>query len=307
MQLHANNPHINGYDMFALVLACAELKPFIIKSKHGRDSIDFSNPAAVKQLNRALLINHYGVSEWDIPNGHLCPPIPGRVDYLLGLNDQLVNHLANTGAEKASDAIKALDIGTGANLIYPIVGQALFGWNWLGTDIDQGSINNAQSIIDANPSLRNTVKLKLQPNVKHIFNGIIEANDYYDVSCCNPPFHKSAAEAQAGSVRKNNNLSRNKKKRQSNLTSTRSEKTLNFAGQSNELWCEGGELAFISNMIIESKLVANQVGLFSCLISKKENVKALTEKIKAVKATSFQIHEMAQGNKISRFITWSFT
>jgi 23S rRNA (adenine1618-N6)-methyltransferase len=292
--------------MAALVLACAELKPFIIKSKYGRDSIDFSNPAAVKQLNRALLINHYGLSEWNIPNGYLCPPIPGRVDYLLGLNDELVSHLKNTGAAKASDKIKALDIGTGANLIYPIAGQALFGWNWLGTDIDQGSINNAQSIIDANPSLRNMVKLKLQPNIKHIFNGIFESNDYYDVSCCNPPFHKSAAEAQAGSVRKNNNLSRNKKKRQSDLKSTYSEKTLNFEGQSNELWCEGGELAFITNMIVESKLVASQVGLFSCLISKKENIKVLSEKIKAVKTTSSHVHEMEQGNKISRFITWSF-
>lgn len=293
--------------MSDLVLACADLKPFIIQSKLGRDSIDFSNSVAVKQLNRALLINHYGLKQWDIPEGHLCPPIPGRVDYLLGLNDALVSYLANTENVLASDKVNALDIGTGANLIYPIAGQALFGWNWLGTDIDLGSINNAQSIIDENPSLINTVKLKFQPNINHIFNGVIESNDYYDVTCCNPPFHKSAAEAQAGSMRKNNNLSRNKKKRQSNLKSTHSEKTLNFEGQSNELWCKGGELAFISNMINESKQVADQVGLFSSLISKKENVKVLVDKIKEAKATCCNIHEMEQGNKISRFITWSFT
>jgi 23S rRNA (adenine1618-N6)-methyltransferase len=304
--LHPNNPHLNGYDMSALVLACADLKPFITQSKHGRDTINFSNPAAVKQLNRALLINHYGLTQWDIPKGYLCPPIPGRVDYLLGLNDALVSHLASMGKVLTSNKVNALDIGTGANLIYPIAGQALFGWNWLGTDIDQGSVNNAQSIIDANPALINSIKLKLQPNSRHIFNGIIASNDYYDVTCCNPPFHKSAADAHAGSLRKNNNLIRNKKKRQSNLKSNHSEKTLNFEGQSNELWCEGGELAFISNIINESKQVADQVGLFSCLISKKENIKALIDKIKWAKATSCNVHEMQQGNKISRFITWSF-
>jgi 23S rRNA (adenine1618-N6)-methyltransferase len=303
--VHPKNPHINGYDIPALVLASPELKPFIIKSKHGRDTIDFSNPLGVKQLNRALLIHHYGLDYWDIPKGHLCPPIPGRVDYLLGLNDVLASQLGASFVEKQSE-IQALDIGTGANLIYPLAGHGLFGWSWLGSDINQGAIDHGQSIIDKNPSLKNSIKLKHQTNSKHIFNGIVDSHDYYDVSCCNPPFHKSAAEAQAGSVRKNNNLSRNKQKRQSNIKASNTPQSLNFSGQANELWCEGGELVFIGNMIKESKQVADQVGLFSCLVSKKENVKPLIDSIKSARATSQSIHEMQQGNKISRFITWSY-
>lgn len=80
--LHPRNLHGQGYDFDALMDTTPELKPFVRPNPYGNLSIDFADPRAVKLLNLALLRLHYGLSYWDIPEGFLCPPIPGRVDYL---------------------------------------------------------------------------------------------------------------------------------------------------------------------------------------------------------------------------------
>lgn len=290
--------------MQELVIASPALKSHLIRSKHGRETINFSNADAVKALNKALLIQQYDLKYWDIPAGHLCPPIPGRVDYILALKDVLEVKKVAEGVNES--VVNMLDIGTGANLIYPLLAQSLFGWHCVGSDIDSGSISNAQTIIDHNPSLEKRLKLRLQPESSHIFKHIILENEYFDVTCCNPPFHKSAEEAMAGSIRKNKNLVKNKLKRDSKIKYKDKVDDLNFSGQSNELWCEGGELAFIKKMIKESKYVADQVGLFSCLVSKKDNLAKIASYLKSIKVSHMNIHEMQQGNKISRFITWTF-
>ena len=82
--------------------------------------------------------------------------------------------------------------------------------------------------------------------------------------------------------------------------------TLNFGGQNNELWCEGGELAFITNMIYESAHFETQCLWFTVLVSKKENLKPLYNHLKKVKAFDVKTIDMEQGNKTSRFIAWTF-
>jgi 23S rRNA (adenine1618-N6)-methyltransferase len=81
---------------------------------------------------------------------------------------------------------------------------------------------------------------------------------------------------------------------------------LNFGGQANELWCEGGERQFLYNMITESALFSSQVGWFTCLVSKQENVVPAIELIKKMGAKESKVVPMAQGNKKSRFIAWRF-
>jgi 23S rRNA (adenine1618-N6)-methyltransferase len=56
-------------------------------NEHSIETIDFSDPEAVKSLNQALLISYY-----DIQMGYshyLCPPIPGRADYIHYIADLL--------------------------------------------------------------------------------------------------------------------------------------------------------------------------------------------------------------------------
>lgn len=81
-QLHPRNPHQGRYDFPALTACLPELAAFVTITPRGEESIDFADPAAVKALNRALLAHFYGVRHWDIPPGYLCPPIPGRADYV---------------------------------------------------------------------------------------------------------------------------------------------------------------------------------------------------------------------------------
>lgn len=300
--MHPSNPHINGYDMQALAQAVPELEAVLQVSKHGRTTIDFSNPRAVKLLNKALLVHHYGLLAWDIPEGYLCPPIPGRVDYLCHLQEFCLQH---GFFQRKKNSIKGLDIGTGANLIYPLLANRLFNWHMVASDIDSGALKSAQSNIANNQKLGLDIELRKQDASHCIFKGIIQAGDYFDVTVCNPPFHESEDAALAGSVRKNQNLNRNKQKRHSNIAHIQQKQQLNFAGQSNELWCSGGEKRFVHNMIMESKDYGHQVGCFTCLVSKKENLSSLKRSLNKVQA-EFDVVEMQQGNKISRFIAWWF-
>lgn len=292
--LHERNLHRDRYDFRNLIQDLPELSGFVSINPYGDESIDFSNPEAVKALNKALLKHFYGVSYWDIPANYLCPPIPGRADYIHYLADLLGK--TNAGKFPVGKSVKVLDIGTGANCVYPIIGHREYGWSFVGSDIDPVSIKSARKIIDNNPSLAGAVECRLQSSSKNIFQGVIQPDERFDLTMCNPPFHASAAEAQAGTQRKLANLGINKKKGP----------VLNFGGQHAELWCEGGEEDFVKRMISESIQFQHQCLWFTTLISKKTTLPGVYSSLKNVKAAEVNTIEMAQGQKISRFIAWTF-
>ncbi|KGJ87728.1 23S rRNA (adenine(1618)-N(6))-methyltransferase RlmF [Colwellia psychrerythraea] len=297
--MHKKNRHKQGYNFTDLVKALPKLSAFIIKNKYNnQDTIDFSNSEAVKTLNFALLKNGYQINFWDIPNNYLCPPIPGRVDYIHHLKDLLTTTPKNLLAMQ--NPVNVLDIGTGASCIYPILGQRVYGWHFVGSDVDPVSIKVAKHITAADKALNKAITCRLQPNSHHIFNGVITEDEFYHLTLCNPPFHRSLAEASQGSTRKWKNL--NKAKAGSKVP----EKQLNFGGQKAELWCPGGELAFIDKMIKESKTYQKQVLWFTCLVSKKEHIGKLKLSLKKSSAKNFKVINMAQGQKVSRFIAWTF-
>jgi len=280
-----------------------------VTKENGELSIDFTQAKAIKALNAALLKYYYNIKFWDIPDGYLCPPIPGRSDYLHYINDLLKSELPTNNKRH----YLGLDIGTGANLIYPLLAKQLFGWKMVGTDISNSSLQWAKMLLEANPSLKSSIKLRKQHNTQDIFEGVVGPHDYFDFCMCNPPFHSSAQAAQQGTLKKSRNLSRHRNKRGSVSFATQrvnDNKTpntgLNFAGKSNELWCEGGELAFIKQMLHESKNVQSQVKWFTCLVSKKETLSALKKSISRLNAGDVKIINMGQGQKISRFLAWSF-
>jgi 23S rRNA (adenine1618-N6)-methyltransferase len=297
--LHKNNRHKQGYNFTALVKAHPDLSQFIIKNEYNnQDTIDFANPLAVKSLNLSLLKSEYHVAFWDIPDGYLCPAIPGRADYIHHLNDLLATTPKVLLPNKTP--VNVLDIGTGASCIYPILGQREYDWHFVASDVDPVSIKVAQHIISSDKSLDKKINCRLQPNSNHIFTGIIAENEFYHLTLCNPPFHSSLAEASQGTTRKLRNLNK------ANPPSKSQEKTLNFGGQKAELWCPGGELAFIGKMIKESKVYQKQVLWFTCLVSKKDHLSKLKLSLKKSNAKQVKVINMAQGNKISRFIAWSF-
>ncbi|CZY44555.1 23S rRNA (adenine(1618)-N(6))-methyltransferase RlmF [Enterobacter hormaechei] len=288
--LHPRNRHRSRYDMKALCLSCLELQDFIVQTPAGEPSVNFADPLAVKTLNKALLAHFYGVTHWDIPDGFLCPPVPGRADYVHHLADLLTDDNGGVVPKQAT----VLDIGTGANLIYPLIGAHEYQWRFTGSEIGAEAFASAQAIINANPGLSRAVRLRRQKDAAAIFNGIIHKNEQYDATLCNPPFHDSAASARAGSERKRRNLGQAE------------DGALNFGGQQQELWCEGGEVAFILRMIAESKGFGRQVKWFTTLVSRGDNLPPLYRALTDVGAVKVVKKEMAQGQKQSRFIAWSF-
>jgi 23S rRNA (adenine1618-N6)-methyltransferase len=297
--LHKNNRHKQGYNFTALVKAHPEFSRFIIKNKfNDQDTIDFANPLAVKALNLSLLKSQYRVTFWNIPDGYLCPAIPGRVDYIHHLHDLLAT--TPKVLIPNNTPIKVLDIGTGASCIYPILGQRVYDWYFVASDVDPISIKVANQIISADNLFNKSIKCRLQPDSNNIFNGVIAEGEFYHLTLCNPPFHSSLAKAVQGTTRKIKNLNK------ASPLSNSQEKTLNFGGQKAELWCPGGELAFIRKMIKESKVYHKQVLWFTCLVSKKDHLSKLKLSLKKSHATHVKVVNMAQGKKISRFIAWSF-
>lgn len=294
--LHIRNKHRHGYDFAQLIKAVPEFSAFVKRNQYGNLSIDFADPNAVRMLNKALLLTYYQLSYWDIPNDYLCPPIPGRADYMHYLADLLAEdnqHIMITGKK-----VQVLDIGMGANMIYPIIGRAEYGWSFVGSDINPTAIKVASLITKANLLLKGSVQCRLQKNCLAIFDGIIQPKEFYMLTLCNPPFHASAQAALASTQKKLKNLGK--------LGDSKQKTVLNFGGQHMELWCQGGESTFISNMIKESANYKTQCLWFTTLVSKKESLPVIRKHLKAVKAIETKIVPMAQGQKISRFVAWTY-
>ena len=301
--LHPRNQHRLGYNFDGLIAINPELKPFVSVNEHVIDSsvseqakqtIDFSNPQAVKALNKSLLMANYDIQNWDIPENYLCPPIPGRVDYIHYIADLLA--LSNNGIIPEGENVQVLDTGIGANCIYPILGNSVYGWSFVGTEIDEKAIQNCKTIIEDNPQLMDFISLQLQTESRYIFKNIITPEDHFSLTMCNPPFHNSKEEATKASIRKVNNLENTRTKNP----------VLNFGGQNAELWCDGGELGFITEMIFESAKYPMQCLWFTTLVSKKENLSSLYKTLNKVNVVEVKTIDMAQGQKTSRILAWTF-
>ncbi|AND62929.1 23S rRNA (adenine(1618)-N(6))-methyltransferase [Flavobacterium covae] len=290
--LHPRNKHNQNYDFDALIAVAPELEKHVGINKFGNQSIDFAHPDAVRALNKALLKHFYQIDYYELPKINLYPPIPGRADYIHHLADIIAKGI--NGTLPTGSGIRILDIGTGANCIYPILGNKIYGWTFVGTEIDKPAKLTAEKIIQEN-KLTNAINIRLQESRRNIFRNIIQPNEKFDAVLCNPPFHNSREEATKGTTRKLKNLGK----------TIEGKPVLNFGGQNNELWCEGGEKAFITNMIYESVHFKSQVKWFTSLVSKKENLKNFETILKKLKA-KFEIIPMKQGNKTTRILAWHF-
>lgn len=292
--LHPKNIHRDRYDFDKLTETCPELGKYVKPTGFGDVSIDFANPKAVKWLNKALLKQYYFLSYWDVPTGYLCPPIPGRADYIHHIAELL--GASNEGNIPTGHKVKCMDIGVGASCVYPVIGNKEYGWSFIGTDIDSAALVSAEKIITNNNFLKRNVDLRLQENPKDIFHGVMLRTEPVDVTICNPPFHMSAEEAQEGTLKKISSLNQKKA----------TEPVLNFGGQSNELWCDGGEVRFVLDMIRQSKQFSTNCFWFSTLISKQSHLKVITDALRQAGITQQKTIAMGQGTKISRIVAWTF-
>lgn len=284
--MHPRSRHAGRYDFAALTRVSPELSAVASLNPSGEPTIDFADPAAVLALNGALLKAYYGVTSWQLPPGYLCPPVPGRADY--------VHTAADLIGMARGAAVRVLDIGVGANCVYPIIGRAEYGWRFTGSDTDPVALANAQRIVEANACLSGGVELRLQTNSSSFFEGVVNAGESYELSMCNPPFHASREEAENASRTKWAKLGR------------RPAAERNFGGASGELWYPGGEETFVRRMVEESPDFGKQVKWFTCLISKAASLPAVEKALSKANVVERRTIDMAQGQKKSRLVAWSF-
>ncbi len=285
--MHPNNLHNKPYDFKVLIEAYKELDAFVFDNEHGARTVNFEDPNAVFALNKAILISDYGVIDWNIPKGYLCPPIPSRIDYIHYLADVLPQ-------EGKQNQVKGLDIGAGANCIYSILGAKVYDWHMVGCDIDDTAVTAAKANIESNPQLLDTIEIRHQTDRAKLFAGIIKSDEYFNFTMCNPPFYASQAEAKRAADKKRKNLNISDKYNR------------NFGGEQHELWCNGGEALFLKRMIKESIGFKDQVGLFTSLVSRSENLPKIKKQIVKIGA-HYEIIKMQIGNKQNRIVTWKFS
>lgn len=307
---HARNRHQGRYDFDRLQAAHPPLARFVVTTPAGDPTIPFADPQAVRALNRALLADQYGIRDWEIPEGFLCPAIPGRADYVHLLADLLAGEAGMASqAGSAGDSIprggdvRVVDVGVGANCIYPLIGHCEYGWQFVGSDISTPALAAAERLLAANPALRAAIALRRQSDPQRILLGIIGQGERFDLTMCNPPFHDSPTAALAGTNRKWRNLARN-----AALPQARGAKagTLNFGGQAAELWCPGGEAAFVGRMIEESRALADRCLWFTTLVSQAGNLPRIERRLVDAGVAEMRILRMAQGQKQGRIVAWTF-
>jgi 23S rRNA (adenine1618-N6)-methyltransferase len=288
--LHPRNRFRDGYHFERLVVRSPRLAEFVAPNAYGDPSIDYADPAAVMALNQALLTDAYGIDNWGVPPGYLCPPIPGRSDYLHHIAD-----LPGIGDGRKKPVI-VLDIGTGANCIYPLIGAREYGWHFVATDIDPVAVKWARQLVTANPEIADLIECRLQKAPTACFDGVVKAGESFALSMCNPPFHASAEEAAEGNQRKRRNLGQKKS----------ATPVLNFGGQAGELWCDGGEGGFIGRMIAESAERPNLCRWFTTLVSKSAHLPRLFHLLEHAQAHDVQTLEMTHGQKKTNILAWTF-
>lgn len=289
--LHPRNPHRGRYDLDRLCALRPELAAHVRAAPDGAKTLDFADPAALRWLNAAILKDSYDV-EWQLPARHLCPPVPGRADYIHYLADLL----ASRGVDPRGP-LRALDIGSGASCIYPILGHASYGWRFVGSELDADALDSAAEILRANPALAQAVELRQQGDRAAIFAGIVQPDEVFAVSLCNPPFFASAEEAERANRRKRRHLHGAEAGRRA---------AFNFSGTHSELWCKGGERAFLRKMARESARFGAQVRVFSALVSNGDNLPPTLKYLRKQGAQGVEVVPMRQGNKVSRFVAWWF-
>jgi 23S rRNA (adenine1618-N6)-methyltransferase len=309
--------------MRSLVQALPALGAHVIaaaQSRSGRETIDFADPQAVRALNHALLRAQYGVREWMLPDGALCPPVPGRADYL--------HHLADILAESSEDgrtlprgaAVRGLDVGTGASFIYPLIGASCYGWSFVGTESECASAESAERIRVANACALQSLgssEVRLQPDSRRLLRGLCaDPRERFDFVMANPPFYRSAEEYARENARKRSGLAANLVKRgraavppagAAAAAVPTSGSDRNFGGVGAELWCPGGEVSFVGALIDESEEWAERALWFSSLVSRTEHVSLLRAKLESKRELAEgRIVQMGQGQKRTSLLLWTY-
>lgn len=256
------------YDFNSLLDKDNELRRYAVQT--GKDSvfIDFSDHQANLTLTRAILRHHFHL-ELYLPEGHLIPTIPNRVQYL-----QWAASLLPVSSTQHAHSV--LDIGTGPSCIYPMLGTRLFPtWTFVATDTDPQAVQSARRNVSANAL--HTITILQTEKSGPVFSSRVERTAP-SLTVCNPPFHDT-------------HYSREE-----------------VVGTPNQLVTEGGELAFICRMATESTSLSS-VSWFTTLVGRKADIPKILAHLRSIHVNASQVRtvQLDTGGRTVRWaVAWTF-
>ncbi|KAK9805663.1 hypothetical protein WJX72_010774 [[Myrmecia] bisecta] len=278
--MHPRNRYADAEpDFAALSQQYPSLQPYVAVHANGSGSIDFTDLQASRELTRVLLLHDFGI-DWAIPPGQLIPPVTNRANYIHWLED-----LLQLSSPAGQARVLGLDIGCGANLIYPLLGAAINGWCFVGVDVTDVAIDWAQRNVNANPHLARLIHIRKLPHTSGLNAGVllpaVQEGETFAFCMCNPPFFESMEEAG-----------------QNPSTA--------FSGTADEMVCPGGELAFVSQMVHDSVQLGKRVHWYTSMVGKKATLKALRKLLHSCHVTALRTTEFFQGRTSRWALAWSF-
>jgi 23S rRNA A1618 N6-methylase RlmF len=178
--------------------------------------------------------------------------------------------------------ILGLDVGTGASIIYPLLGCRLHdNWNFIATEVDLESVQIAQKNVNQNNLSK---RIQIIPVSDSLSTPILQpiCHETFSFTMCNPPFFELSKVLPLDTA----------------------------AGQSatmSETMTLGGEVGFVNQMVKESIQWKNQCTWFTSMLGKKSSVKPVYETLKKNKdIKSIETTRLVQGRTSRWAIAWSF-
>ena len=280
----SNNIFYNDFrpDFLTLIKEFPELKKYKLKQNEDNEDefqFDWSNNELSLLMDKSILNYYFNIKYYDIPKGFLIPPIPSRINYI-NLINSIITKLINDIDIKN---IIGIDIGTGANIIYPILGYSIYKWKFICTEINKEAYNNAKLILQKN-NLENNINIIKQNNKDNIFISILNRENKYLFSMCNPPYYNYENEIKLEDKKRDNEY--------------------NF----DEIYYKNGEYGFFQRYFEESICYKNNVFLYTILIGKKINAENIYDKLSSYNdiIKIYNMQKILTGNNVRYIIYWSF-
>lgn len=311
-RMHPANCYADEEPDFA---ALASRHPALAQHVHirqdGSGAVNFANADASRAVTAALLAEHYGVA-WSVAPGQLIPPVPGRANYIAWLADLLA-------LSSPPGQVVGLDIGCGANLIYPLLGAAQHGWRFVGADITDVANAGAHANLAANPHLAPLIEVRdVREQPADAANGTAAAAVAADSGRMQGPAASNAAMPDGSDAFPNSVLRpamRPGERFAFCMTNPPFFESIEQAGlnpqtahmgTAEEMVCPGGEAAFVGAMVADSLLLRDRIHWYTAMLGRKASLKALRTALYRHRPTALRTTEFAQGRTSRWGLAWSF-
>ncbi|XP_076232701.1 U6 small nuclear RNA (adenine-(43)-N(6))-methyltransferase isoform X2 [Calliopsis andreniformis] len=276
--MHPRNRYKKAPDFKQLALHYPEFCNIVTIDLTGRVKIDFKNEDNLRVLTEVLLKHDFNL-EVKIPPNKLVPTLPLRLNYILWIED-LMKHASFNDMQE----VVGIDIGTGAVCIYPLLFAKMYGNQMIGTEVNETSVETASKHVENN-KLQHLIKVH-KVNGDTIFQDILEEGKIYHFTMCNPPFFEM--EGSADRV----------EKRQPPRNAP--------TGNKAELTIQGGERAFVMQMIDESIEIKDKVKIYTTMFGRRSNLLFLLKLLKKKNIENATWTEFCQGHTKRWGLAWSF-